>query len=166
MQEMNVSNGGTLKQDIPMEIYKKNNYESIVKMPINQQHRNYLSKIDDKWKGSTGIVFHTIKPFKLDSDFSPSVASIHHQCLDSLGSGFKVVYLSEDEKVVEGIQHINYKNVYGVQFHPEISDLYQNKTFKIPGNLDFKLDDQSLDFHKQFWTNFSERLNNQIKYEK
>lgn len=166
MQEMNVSNGGTLKQDIPMEIYKKNNYESIVKMPINQQHRNYLSKLDDKWKDSTGIVFHTVKSLDLGSNFSPSVASIHHQCVDSLGPDFKVVYFSEDEKVVEGIEHINYKNVYGVQFHPEISDLYQNKSFKTPGNLDFKLDVQSLDFHKQFWADFSIRLNNQIKHEK
>ena len=166
MQEMNVSNGGTLKQDIPMEIYKKTNYESIVEMPINQQHRNYLSKINDKWKDSTGIVFHTVKPLKISSNFLPSVASIHHQCVDSLGSDFKVTYLSNDELVVEGIEHINYKNVYGVQFHPEIADLYQNKTFKTPGDLNYKLDEQSLNFHKQFWTNFSERLNNQIKHEK
>jgi putative glutamine amidotransferase len=167
MQEMNVSNGGTLYQDIPSEIYGLHNIESILEMPIDEQHRNYLGKIYPKFNDSAGIVFHEIY-FDSNSYLNqfifknPNVASIHHQSIHKLGKDFKISALSIDGKIIEAIESTLYKNVYGVQFHPEISELYDpNITFVTPNNFNFKLNENSLNFHKLFWANFSERLKNQ-----
>ncbi|MCK4920078.1 MAG: hypothetical protein KAS71_03470 [Bacteroidales bacterium] len=40
---MNVAAGGTLVQDIPLEIYEKNTAEKILNMDENSRHRNYYS---------------------------------------------------------------------------------------------------------------------------
>ena len=167
MQEMNVSNAGTLNQDIPSEIYGLKDIESVLEMPIDNQHRNYLGKIDPKFKDSAGIVFHKIS---VDSNSylnqliyqNPDVASIHHQSIHKLGKDFKISALSIDGKIIEAIESTLYKNIYGVQFHPEIAELYDpNITFVTPNNFNFKLNESSLKFHKLFWANFSERLKNQ-----
>ena len=49
----------------------------------------------------------------------PIVRCGHHQALDRLGKGLKVIATSMDGKVVEGLEHEKYPNVLGVAFHPE-----------------------------------------------
>ena len=49
----------------------------------------------------------------------PLVLSGHHQALDKLGKGLKIIATSIDGKVVEAVEHEKYANVLGIQFHPD-----------------------------------------------
>jgi putative glutamine amidotransferase len=49
----------------------------------------------------------------------PLVLSSHHQQVETLGKGLRVIASSLDGKVVEAIEHERYRHVLGVQFHPE-----------------------------------------------
>ena len=65
-----------------------------------------------------------------------------------------------DNKVVEAISHSKYKNVYGVQFHPEIEILYERQEFVNSKNEKVILDNNTQLFHQYFWRDLSDRLNN------
>ena len=54
----------------------------------------------------------------------PYIASSHHQAIDDLGLGFKVVAWSLDDQIIEAIEHEKFPNVLGVQFHPEYRKLW------------------------------------------
>ena len=74
----------------------------------------------------------------------------------------KLTATSIDGKVIESVEHKKYKNVYGVQFHPEYTVLYNNtETVKLSPSGKLKsakeiLDEQSQLFYKSFWAYFSE----------
>lgn len=164
MQEMNVASGGSMVQDIPYQIYGKTTYESILSQDSTSIHKNYHSSIDNE-NSYTSIHFHPISitpgsflDFEGISE-NPVVASVHHQAVKDLGKDFKVVATSLDEKVVEALQHIIFRNVYGIQFHTDFSSLYEEGyKFKVSPNKTIELSEDTRAFQKQFWQNFSERL--------
>lgn len=170
MQTMNVAAGGTLTQDIPTEIYDIHFAEDIIKMDENLIHRNYYRHIHVDEKLLSGS-FHQIEPEEscyldeLSEKNNPWVYSNHHQCIDELGRGYRVIAHSTDKKIIEAFRHNDYSNVIGVQFHPEAMRLFNDDIeFRIkPGE---KLQNGrgilekkgSMKFHKAFWDDFSERF--------
>ena len=174
MQTMNVAAGGTLIQDIPQEVYHENTLEEVAAQPLEDQHRSYVSPLYpllDLFGGN----FHPIKIAEsgylnelavMSGATSPKVLSYHHQAVGRKGANLNVIATSMDGKIVEGLQHTEFKNVVGVQFHPEPSSLYQSKTIfaTVPGSQfspnELLIKSNSLEFHKAFWKDFSEKVRN------
>jgi putative glutamine amidotransferase len=170
MQSMNVATGGTLYQDIPAQIYESYTAETNVKIDRPDLHRNYWQNINDDPE-IMGINLHPIhfteNPFfgstiKLSKSLRPLVYSSHHQSVKEIGEGFEVTALSNDGRVVEGMAHKKYPNVFAVQFHPEVSALYENRA-KVkfspadkPETLHKMLNCRSLRFHKKYWGHISD----------
>ncbi len=165
MQELNVACGGTLYQDIPFEIYKKKTYESVLNQYIENQHKNYTSRINNWDNANSSLQFHHIRIIKnsvLDFEKiqNPLVTSIHHQSVDKLGKDFQIIATSLDKKVIEAISHSKYKNVYGIQFHTEFSIFYKQQEFKDSKNNPIRLSENDKLFHEIFWKDFSDKLIN------
>jgi putative glutamine amidotransferase len=173
LQSMNVATGGTLTQDIPAQTYKKKNADEIVKMRKDQLHRNYWQEIS-KDTVLMGINFHPIQftahPFflktvKAERSVHPLVLSSHHQSIDELGKDLIVTATSMDEKVIEGIHHRIFPNVFAVQFHPEVPALYkEGKKLKFapedtPKSFFEILSPADRDFHLKYW----ETISNAVK---
>ena len=93
VQVINVCFGGSLYQDIENHTRKV----AITIHPINIEKGSFLEKIYNT---------NQIK-----------VNSFHHQAINKVAENFKVVATSEDG-IVEAIE---YKNIVGVQWHPEKS---------------------------------------------
>ena len=83
-----------------------------------------------------------------------------------MGTNLKVIATSMDGKIVEGLQHVQFANVVGVQFHPEPSSLYKAETVFTtkPGSVfspnELLKISNSLAFHQLFWKDFSEKVIN------
>lgn len=164
MQEMNVASGGTLYQDIPSQLYGKTTYESILRENPENIHKNYWNSISNEHNFSF-IHLHPIRIMKdshLDfSSFSgdPEVVSAHHQSAKKIGRNFRVAATSTDGKVVEAIEHTRYKNVFGVQFHPDFSVLYEKeRVFEISPSEKRALSEETMLFYQLLWEDFSRRL--------
>lgn len=148
MQSLNVACGGTLYQDIPSEIYGFQTFEDVLKLPKDNQHKNYSKRISYT-KDNIIAIFHEIKISKdfikflnINSTQNPIVASVHHQCVKRLPDSFYILATSIDGKVIESIKHKTFKNVIGVQFHPEYTKLYETKQYQAS---------QTIEFGKAFW---------------
>ena len=173
MQTMNVAAGGTMIQDIPTQLYGLNFAEDVINQNINKRHRNYhrMLSIDNTLLNGSFHQIHFLKESFLKSfskeQILPVVYSNHHQAIKTLGKGFEKIATSLDEKVPEAIQHKKFDNVKGVQFHPEARFLYkESDRFKLqPGDTIHTTGEEmleegaSMDFHKRFWEDFSNRLN-------
>lgn len=135
MQSMNVATGGTMIQDIPSEVYGKYSAEDVLELDSDQIHRNYYSDfgIYDEIRS-----FH-LHPIKFSADHwldlkfgetfeTPYVVSAHHQAVETLGKGLCVMATSIDGLVVEAIEHVEFPNVMGFQFHPEVDFIYDSKS--------------------------------------
>jgi len=176
-QTMNVACGGTLVQDIPAQVYHLESMEQVLKMGVEQIHSaRYVKYLHPIESGFLAPAFHPIRISEgsiLTNDLGmkvtdyPQVLSSHHQALKALGKNLEVIAVSMDGKVVEAIQHQIYKNVLGVQFHPEPLELYQKAVYyrKEPGGpMDFNLrkflqaNPPSWDFHQRIWAWFSRQL--------
>ncbi len=171
MQTMNVATGGTLIQDIPEEIYNAENAEETVnKIDRANLHRNYWQELQ-KDTLLMGINLHTIhftdNPFfgevvKVPKRWEPRIYSSHHQAVEKIGKGFEVTALSPDGKIVEGLANNTYKNVFAVQFHPEVPALYEDMYVRKfhPDDQPMTYNDiigkQSLKFHQKYWGHISE----------
>lgn len=170
MQMMNVATGGTLVQDIPTEIYHVNTYEGMLKLSKEQQHKNYWFAISYGGGYSyfnihsvqliqTSIFKHMNLP-QLNANYQ--VISSHHQCIEDPGLNLAVSALSMDEKIIEAVEHTKYKNVYGVQFHPEHWGIYtaEYQYKNCPDSemhaIKDEFDENSMKFHYVFWKYFSE----------
>jgi putative glutamine amidotransferase len=180
LQTMNVAAGGTLIQDIPLEIYHLNTLEKVSAQNPDDQHRSYtapLYPLDDLWGGT----FHSINISKtgylnqiaaLSGVTTPKVMSYHHQSVGQLGSNLEVIATSTDGKVIEGLQHTKFRNVVGVQFHMEQSVLYnpESKLTTVKGSPfspnELLSESSSLTFHKLFWKDFSEKVGQSKRQEK
>ena len=180
LQTMNVAAGGTLIQDIPTEIYHLNTLEKVSAQSPDDQHRSYstpLYPLDDLWGGT----FHPISISKsgylreiaaLSGATIPKVLSYHHQSVGQLGANLGVIATSKDGKVIEGLQHIKFKNVVGVQFHMEPSVLYnpESKLTAVKGSPfsanELMSKSGSLTFHKLFWKDFSQKVSQSKRHEK
>jgi len=172
MQTMNVSTGGTLVQDIPAEVYSANTPEETVNIGRENLHRNYWQELSDDQQ-LMGINLHTItftnhpffgKAVKVKKRETPRILSSHHQAAEKIGKGLEITALSPDGKVIEGLAHNKYPNVFAVQFHPEVPALYEKMTA-----LKFHPDDEpksyyeiigksSVHFHKKYWSYISKVL--------
>lgn len=172
MQTMNVATGGTLIQDIPSEIYGAENIEETVALGRTNLHRNYWQNIV-KDSLLMGINLHTIQfsehPFftkavNIPARWEPRIYSSHHQAAEKLGKGMEVTAYSPDGKIVEGLVHKNYPNVFAVQFHPEVPGLYENMYVRKfhPEDKAQSYNDiigkQSVRFHEKYWAHISEVL--------
>jgi len=173
MQTLNVATGGSMIQDIPSEVYGLAYVEDILVLETNQIHRNYWQDLQPQdemiWSN-----FHQIRAVKahpfFDSDLFgaeelPCVYSSHHQAVEKPGKNLEVLATSLDGKIVEIIAHKIYRNVFGVQFHPEVAALYQKNGKKMKWTpddpnprtyYDFLTEKHSLEFHKKFW----QKINN------
>ena len=175
-QILNIAAGGSLYQDIPTEIYGINTMEQVLKLGQDKIHSSLYLKSLNPHEKKLPPAFHMIK-FGKSSIFlkrmqmkrseNPYVLTSHHQAVEKLGKNLIVSATSMDGKVVEAIEHKKYKNVLGVQFHPEFYKLYLKKKYyrKEPGGkLDFNLktflekNPPSMKFHKNLWRWFSESL--------
>jgi putative glutamine amidotransferase len=164
MQTMNIATGGTLYQDIPKDIYQLQYVEDLIELGYEYMHKNYWYNL---YPASEILYanFHRIqfvpeksllKKMGIDKNIQPRVYSSHHQAVRDLGKGLEVLATSLDGEVVEIITHEKYKNVLGVQFHPEVWYLYdpQGPGYKQTPSDSVTLNyyerlrtDESLDFH-------------------
>jgi putative glutamine amidotransferase len=176
-QTMNIACGGTMIQDIPQEVYKLDTVTQVLKKNPDAIHSaRYLDGLHPLEKDVLPPAFHRIK-IKKNSIFTkemgmkkkdnPFVLTSHHQAIEKLGKNLNVIATSMDGKIIEAIQHSKYKNVLGVQFHPEPYILYMKGKFykKSPGApLNFNLkqflqsNPPSMQFHKKIWQWFSDTL--------
>lgn len=105
MQVLNIVTGGTLYQDIPTE---------------------YSTEISHRDPELVDFTYHTIQVEEnnIMADAMANgageymVNSWHHQSIDKVGDGLKIVAKAEDG-TIEGLVYENASYIYGVQFHPE-----------------------------------------------
>jgi len=172
MQTMNVATGGTLIQDIPSEIYGATTPQEILNLGRTNLHRNYWQEIVED-SLLMGINLHTIQFTKhgffgvavdVSKKFEPRVYSSHHQAVEKIGKNLEITALSPDGKIVEGLAHNKYPNVFAVQFHPEVPGLYEDLYVRKfnpddkPQSYNDILGKKSVKFHAKYWTNISEIL--------
>ena len=174
-QSLNVGTGGTLIQDIWSEVYGKKYFEEVIILGKENWHTNPLASLHPE-KKLIGYNLHRIK-FIEKSKFctelgwkkedTPYILSSHHQMAGKLGKGMKIAATSLDGKVVEAIEHEKYRNVLGIQFHPEFPLLYdpEQKLRFTPDDKEEKsllsileANPPSLAFHKKIWSWFGEKL--------
>lgn len=169
MQSMNVAAGGSLFQDIPAQIYSCTTDDCTLKISKTDLHRNYWQNLsnDPDLMGInlhplqfTGNRFFTSKVGTPDSD-GVVIYSSHHQSVKKLGEGLDITALSYDGKVIEGLAHKKYPNVFAVQFHPEVPALYEHRS-KVkfspedqPATLHELAGKESLKFHRKYWAYIS-----------
>jgi len=174
-QTLNVGTGGSMLQDIWMDGYGKTYLEDVAAIPIELLHKNPYALLYPE-KKLTVWLMHPIKlikegkfctTFGFDSDVNPVVSSAHHQMLGKIGKGWKVIATSLDDKVVEAIEHERFSNVLGVQFHPELTWLWDKETkfrflpeYEKEKSLATILEQNppSYDFHRRLWQWFAEML--------
>jgi len=102
------------------------------------------------------------KTVKVSRKLQPIVYSSHHQAINELAPVFNVTARSNDGKIIEGIAHKKYPNVFSVQFHPEVSALYEDRALvkfapdDTPASLHSMLDKKSLKFHLKYWGHISD----------
>ena len=172
MQTMNVATGGSMYQDIPHDIYGLNYVEEVLEVGQEKQHKNYWYNILPN-ENIMRNNFHRIRfvadiPFLNEADlqfnFQPYVYSHHHQAVKEVGKGFNVIATSLDGKVIEAMRHEKYKNVLGVQFHPENRKLYDSegqKFLRTPkdtaeyNGYERLQGNNSMVFHQRYWGYFS-----------
>jgi len=172
MQTMNVATGGTLIQDIPAEIFGAETPDATVKIGRLNMHRNYWQNIVED-SLLMGVNLHTIKftdhPFfgemvNVKKKSEPRIYSSHHQAADKLGKNLKVTCVSPDGKIVEGLAHSKYKNVFAVQFHPEVPALYEDMYVRkfhpedVPQSYNDIIGKSSVRFHEEYWNYISDAL--------
>jgi putative glutamine amidotransferase len=180
MQTMNVATGGTLIQDIPVQVYQKHSPDEILKMPREQLHRNYWQELSSDTT-LMGINFHPLV-FTDDLFFPrqmhwknremPWVLSSHHQAVGKLGENLVVTARSNDGKIIEGIRHKLYPHVWAVQFHPEVPALYDDDEptrFSPAGEAKLFPDwigKNGQAFHQKYWAFFSGALAQAVRSQK
>ncbi len=169
-QTINVATGGTLYQDIPTQVYNIAHVEDILtQLPTALHHRNYRYCITIHEL----VDYGNLHPILINSKnnigkyFSiyntPLVYSTHHQAIHKLGKNIEIWAMATDNKIVEGISHRNFPNVFGVQFHPEKINLWESYSAKYielgqPKNTAelFHQSSVSVDFHQKLWDMFSQ----------
>jgi len=173
MQTMNVATGGTMVQDIPIELYNLTDTTDMVKLDANKLHKNYWTEIfeNDKLMGGS---FHKLrlkdegffsKEIRWRSIISPLVYSYHHQAIENLNNCWEVEAWSMDKKVIEAIRHKKYPNVFGFQFHPEVTGLYEDTdSLRFSPNEPLRtfhktIGNQGVKFHKNICKRISKCLN-------
>lgn len=174
-QVMNVAGGGSLWQDIPMQIYEQRTAEAVLISGAENVHSSRYAKMISPEAEGLIPAFHPIKWGKDPrwKERFPAVnlpvwvLSSHHQAIRVLAKDLTVQATSMDGKVVEAVSHVRFTNVLGVQFHPEYRFLFRpGKRFrKTPaGARNVSLPEflsghpDSLSFHRQLWAWFAKAM--------
>ena len=174
-QMMNVAAGGSMYQDIPTEIYNVKFIEDLIKLPEDMIHSSSYYKLLYPLKARRiSPHFHRIrllknrffnKELKFKTKYNPYILSSHHQAVKKTGKNLVVTALSMDNKIIEGVQHKIYKNVIGIQFHPEYRNLYKkgiyflkDTSMKLINLKEYLINTKSMKFHKEIWNWFSNAL--------
>jgi len=174
-QSLNVGTGGTLIQDIWTEVYGKIYLEDGIRLPKEKWHANPFDDLypEENLSERNMHPLELMKKGKFCAEWGfkkkdrPWIFSHHHQAVEKLGKGFKIAATSLDGKIVEAIEHEQFPNVLGVQFHPEAVDLWNPESiFKLtPEDKEEKsyrnvVEDNppSLAFNQKIWTWFSQKL--------
>ncbi len=173
-QSLNVGTGGTLTQDIWSESYGKANVEDAIALGPERWHNNPYQRLYPQDK-LMPYNFHTLNLMgkgKLVKDLGfnmrdhPRVLSSHHQALGALGQGWSTIATSRDGKIIEAIEHQNFPNVLGIQFHPEHPMLWdvEPRFRQQPGDpltsyhAILAGTPGSLEFNQAIWKWFGEKL--------
>jgi len=174
-QSLNVGAGGTLIQDIWQKKYKKNTLEDVLSLGKERWHTNPYGRLFPE-QGLISYNMHPIKLFKkgkfvtelgFNKTDKPFIVSAHHQTPGKLGKGMRVIATSLDGKVIEALEHEQYPNVLGVQFHPEFPILYdRTRAFRFtPQDKNeislveiLEQNPPSYLFHQKLWEWYSEKL--------
>jgi len=174
-QSLNAGTGGTLIQDIWLEVYGKKYFEDVVSLEKENWHTNPLASLHPEER-LISYNLHRIKIVEkskfcselgFKKEDTPYILSAHHQMAGELGKGIKIAATSLDGKVIEATEHEKYPNLLGIQFHPEFPILYDSEQkFRFtPEDKEEKsllsiLEDNSpsLKFHKKIWAWFGEKL--------
>lgn len=174
-QSLNVGTGGSLVQDIWTEVYGRDSVEDVLNIGPENWHNNPFARLHPQEK-LTGYSLHTlnldrdgkfVKEFGFRESDHPSIVSSHHQGLEKLGKGLRIISASRDGRIAEAVDHRTYPNILGVQFHPEIADIY-NRDIKrrfSPRDKDgvtlmslMEQNPPSRAFHQKIWGWFGEKL--------
>ncbi|MEK3937440.1 gamma-glutamyl-gamma-aminobutyrate hydrolase family protein [Sporosarcina sp. FSL W7-1349] len=108
-QLLNVAFGGTLYQDI----LKECPYLDIHNVKSEQEISHEIELIG------------TSKLADLTEFNSEAVNSKHHQAIDDLGQGLKVIAVATDN-LIEAVESTQHRWVVGVQWHPEVIAKHKN----------------------------------------
>lgn len=100
MQLMNIYFGGTLTQDIK-------------KSALHDQWEKAREYIHEVSLNPQSVLYDIFQKDILE------VNSIHHQAIDILWKWLKVIAQSPDN-YIEAIEHIDHRQILGVQWHPEL----------------------------------------------
>ncbi|MBI5197990.1 MAG: gamma-glutamyl-gamma-aminobutyrate hydrolase family protein [Nitrospirae bacterium] len=96
-QLINVALGGTLIQDIPLQLSRSLNHRGVHVVSVSKN--SFLSRIVGNKK--------TI-----------SIQSSHHQAIDRLGKGLEISGTAPDG-IIEAVEYPDYPFFIGIQWHPE-----------------------------------------------
>lgn len=174
-QSLNIGTGGTLIQDIWSEIYGQKNFDDVLALDKSRWHNN---PYDHLYPQENLIHYHLhpirllkggklVQTLKLSPQDQPFVTSSHHQMAGKLGRGLRVIATSLDGKVVEALEHRQFPNVLGVQFHPEFPILWdRTQTFRFTPEDTTAIalmeilvaNPPSLLFHQRLWGWFGDKL--------
>ena len=110
MQTMNVAAGGTLIQDIPVEVYHVSTAEGMLAIDAKNRHHNYHTQLNPGCDVSWGLL-HPVKFVsggylhelcKNMQQQEPCVLSSHHQAAGKVGQNLEVIATSMDGKLWKG----------------------------------------------------------------
>ncbi len=180
-QTLNVAAGGTLYQDIPSQVYNLETVEQVLSLETDQVHSSTYTRALHPTVKDLAPAFHQIKlkknsifvqEMKMRKKDTPLVLTSHHQAIKKLGKDLYVTGTSMDKKIIEAVEHKKYKNVLGVQFHPEPYSLYMKgllliekpdskKVFNLRSYL--KSHPPAMEFHQKIWAWFSSALTRKTK---
>lgn len=115
IQIFNVLLGGTLYQDLPSQL------DSKLKHVQQPPYDTPSHEVEVKRKSS---LYRMVGKKRLD------VNSYHHQAIDILAPGCKVMAVAQDG-IIEAIEHPAYRYLMAVQWHPEFSYVADNVSKEI-----------------------------------
>ncbi len=168
-QTLNAGTGGTLSQDVWADVYGLGTFEDVIALGPDAWHTNPYSRLYP-WERFIGYFYHRIRftpagaafcrEIGFDPKGEPLVFSAHHQQAEKLGKGFEVIARSADGKVTEAIAHKRFRNVLGVQFHPEAWVNYDptvrvrftpddKESFNLSAYLEAH--PPTMEFHRKLW---------------
>jgi len=173
-QTLNVGTGGSLIQDIWAELYGAAYVEDAIALGPEQWHNNPY-RILFPLENLMGYNFHSLQlgdksvfcsVMGFKSSDHPRILSSHHQAAAVLGRDLVATATSRDGRIVEALEHKTFRNVLGVQFHPEHPLLWDTEPRfrQKPGepltsyNAILTGAPPSLEFNKAIWAWFAGRL--------
>lgn len=114
MQLINTYFGGTLYQDLPEQCPSDVLHKSLDASVVSRH--NIHCRVDSEL-------------YRMIGKKEVMISSIHHQAVRKLADGFKATAFADDG-IVEAIESVAVKNVWGVQFHPELQAVEGDEAMK------------------------------------